>query len=107
MIKDHDDKVFEWRLIFKVRRCHKWFRDDRTGRIAAADYSGDYPDDTDDGVLWLDTSRPVSISPDGHNVRIWMQNHTGMYTLLGGTNAIEARELIDRGFVKEGPWVPA
>lgn len=97
--------MFEWRLVFTVPRCHKWFRDDRTGRIAVADYSGHYPDETDDGVLWLDTTRPVSIRPDGRDVRIWVQSYMGCSRVLGGTNAIEARELIDRGFVKQEPWV--
>jgi hypothetical protein len=38
----------------KVDRGHKFFRDQDTGRVAIADWSGDYPHQTDDGVLWLD-----------------------------------------------------
>lgn len=41
---------------------HKYFRDRATGRVAIADWSGDYPQQTDDGVLWLDLqNRPVSL----------------------------------------------
>lgn len=41
---------------------HKFFRDRATGRVAIADWSGDYPHQTDDGVLWLDLqSRPMTV----------------------------------------------
>jgi hypothetical protein len=40
---------------------HKFFADP-TGRIALADWSGDTPDQTDDGVIWLDTKRPIRIN---------------------------------------------
>lgn len=39
---------------------HKFFAAP-DGRIAIADWSGDYPHQTDDGVLWLDPSRPMTV----------------------------------------------
>lgn len=42
---------------------HKFFSAP-DGRVAIADWSGDYPHQTDDGVLWLDNSRPMKISDD-------------------------------------------
>jgi hypothetical protein len=48
----------------KVNRGHKFFRDQDTGRVAIADWSGDYPHQTDDGVLWLDLQdRSVTFNP--------------------------------------------
>jgi hypothetical protein len=38
---------------------HTVFRDEVTGRYAIADMSGDTPDKTDDGVLWIDCERPI------------------------------------------------
>lgn len=50
---------------------HRIFREDRGGfaapetlRWAIADNSGPRPDTTDDGVLWLDFSRPLRVGMD-------------------------------------------
>jgi hypothetical protein len=43
----------------------KFFRDDATDRIAVADESGNYPHEADEGVLWLDISRPIIRRSDG------------------------------------------
>lgn len=46
-------------------RCqdgHKLFRCNEGGSIAIADWSGHYPDQTDDGILFVSKSRPVVLS---------------------------------------------
>ena len=43
-----------WSLLASVPRCHRFFQCLSTGRIAMADRSGYYPEQTDDGVLYLD-----------------------------------------------------
>ena len=48
-----------WTLLRKCRDSHKWFSDSETGRVACADYSGRFPDQTDDGILWLNKERPI------------------------------------------------
>ncbi len=46
-----------WELVLKIRGGHRYFREvvsgEPTERLAVADQSGKYPDDTDDGVLWV------------------------------------------------------
>jgi hypothetical protein len=49
-------------LLQSYRAGHRWFIDNATGRIAIADQSGDTPDRTDDGILYLDTTRDVGES---------------------------------------------
>jgi len=47
------------------KRCqdgHKLFRCNESGQLAIADWSGQYPDQTDDGILFVSTSRPVVLS---------------------------------------------
>jgi hypothetical protein len=41
---------------------HKLFRCNESGQLAIADWSGRYPDQTDDGILFVSTSRPVVLS---------------------------------------------
>lgn len=41
---------------------HKLFRCNESGSIAIADWSGCYPDQTDDGILFVSKSRPVVLS---------------------------------------------
>lgn len=43
------------------REQHRYFRCRDSGRISICDDSGDRPDYTDDGVLWLDHNRAVQI----------------------------------------------
>lgn len=59
---------YNWTKLFRTKGGHKYFRDEITGRIAVADDSGSTPDRTEDGVLWLDQSRCVTIATDrDHN----------------------------------------
>ena len=61
MIRFNDDTtITEWRKILQFKGGHRYFRD-RRNRVAIADDSGATPDDTDDGVLYLDRDRPVVI----------------------------------------------
>lgn len=41
---------------------HNYFRDRKTGYIAIADDSGKYPDETDDGILYVDFTRKLKVS---------------------------------------------
>ncbi len=63
-----------WVLVLRIRGGHRYFREEGTGRIAVADDSGATPDRTEDGILYLDTGRPIRLgeqadirllSPDG------------------------------------------
>lgn len=49
-----------WTLVTRLPGEHRIFRD-AGGRLALADNSGDTPDTTDDGVLYLDLDRPVQL----------------------------------------------
>lgn len=49
-----------WTLVTRLPGEHRIFRD-ANGRLALADNSGDTPDTTDDGVLYLDFNWPVQL----------------------------------------------
>jgi hypothetical protein len=53
------ENKYKWTLIVAAPNGHRFFKDERSGRISIADDSGTYPDETDDGVLWLDFSRKL------------------------------------------------
>jgi hypothetical protein len=55
---------YKWTKLFSVPGGHRYFRDEITKMIALADNSGSTPDRTEDGVLWLDFQRCVSIVTD-------------------------------------------
>jgi hypothetical protein len=40
----------------------KYYWDRKAKRLAVADWSGTTPDTTDDGVLWVDTKSPVTLT---------------------------------------------
>lgn len=61
--READDAVAEWELLFRPQGMdggHKVFRH-RDGRIAIADWSGTRPDQTDNGVLWVDLAKPIEV----------------------------------------------
>jgi len=111
--KPHD---YKWSRMLSVAGLRKWFTGiklDGTKGIAVADDSGDYPHTTDDGVLWLDTSKPLVIegnrpranTTDDMNylrrcpVTVYLLDDKNEPSLLGGTNGYE----IARVFEQFGP----
>jgi len=57
----------EWILYFMAPEGHRYFYCRNTYDIAVADNSGDGPEDTDDGRLYLDTRRPVVNDPESRD----------------------------------------
>lgn len=56
-----------WKLIWRAPRGHKFFQDRKhPGAIAVADDSGRNPNVTDCGILYLDFSRPMTLSVSDH-----------------------------------------
>ena len=50
---------------------HNYFRDRKTGQLAIADDSGQYPDETDDGILYVDFTRTMKKSYSPSHRRGW------------------------------------
>lgn len=86
---------YKWKLELRVPLCHKWFSttDPATGRrrIAVCDDSGELPDQTDDGLIWLDQEKPITV--DGTHVSIPGLRDGGRSAIIGGTNLREAKAL--------------
>lgn len=61
---DSDDGRWWLEFVPEGRRGHKYFWDLRTDQIAVADESGKTPDQTADGPLYLDRSRPIMFDGD-------------------------------------------
>lgn len=59
---------YEWFHIYTLHGGLKIFRDGPTGRLALADQSGYTPDQTDDGVLWIDLASWAGIDENGRVV---------------------------------------
>ncbi|GAG04708.1 unnamed protein product [marine sediment metagenome] len=68
----------KWTLLKSFKMSHKYFalraapgspHTKGSGGVAIADLSGAYPEDTEDGLLWVDRSCPVmfAVRGDGHN----------------------------------------
>lgn len=51
-----------WEFWRRLDGAHKVFRDPESGRWAIADDSGDLPEQTDDGSIWI-ASGPIAVSP--------------------------------------------
>jgi len=55
-----------WHLQRAIKGNHKWFQDLETGHLACADNSGHYPDETDDGILFLNKEKPIVMGKSDH-----------------------------------------
>lgn len=66
-------EAYMWVKELDIRNGHRFFRDQITGRVAVADRSGTLPQNTDDGVLWLDTSRDMTagMATSSSDARPW------------------------------------
>lgn len=94
---------WDWEYLFSVPGCHKWYRCRKTSRIAVADYSGQFPHETDGGVLWLIPNQKIAFRDefwDGGTPIIRLENDNGEELLLGGTMRSEAIALVDNGLAK-------
>jgi hypothetical protein len=67
----------QWVPLMKFPGGMRYFRDAQSGMVAAADNSGRNPDLTDDGVMWLDTDRPISINMRDARVYVPVTSETG------------------------------
>lgn len=52
-----------WEFWRRLDGAHKVFRDPESGHWAIADDSGDLPEQTDDGIIWIDVARRISVRP--------------------------------------------
>jgi hypothetical protein len=58
---------YRWKLILKVRRGHRFYFEENSGRYALADDSGRNPEECDDGILWIDHSCPLKVAAADKN----------------------------------------
>ena len=59
-----------WQFLGKCHHNHKWFQDRDTGQIACADDSGYCPEDTEDGILWLNRNKPIVLGSSDSGIYI-------------------------------------
>lgn len=89
---------YKWKFIGKVKGCHRFWREEVSGRIGVCDMSseGRNPEYADDGVLFLDPDRPMQLyhSSHGIHVSIPLQYPNGLLTHTGGTLK-EARFILE------------
>lgn len=50
-----------WAFLFQLSGGHRYFRDRVNGKVAVADNSGNFPDETENGVLYISQNSPVRI----------------------------------------------
>jgi hypothetical protein len=68
-----------FKFLFKVPGQHVYWQDTVAGMIAISDESGTTPDTTDDGVLWVDTNRPITASGTGFYIPLLIPKSSRAY----------------------------
>lgn len=90
----------KWQLIQRIKDGHRWYLNEN-GRRACADDSGRTPEDTDDGILYADLSRPVRVerSEVGSWISVPLVSPSGHQSWTGEPTTAEAvRFLRESGF---------
>ena len=72
----------EWELICRHPGGHKFFTHVPSGRIGVADNSGRTPDQTEDGILWLNKNRPVQVGLEDCTFSVTKESDGGTYKVL-------------------------
>lgn len=84
-------KLHEWEFVPpRLRGQHRIFRDKASGRLSLCDNSGANLDLTDDGPLWIDTSRPVEITRGQTYVPVPVHTESGKLYFVGACWQIAA-----------------
>jgi hypothetical protein len=84
---------YDWQLLFSSDG-HKYFLDKLSGKYAVADGSGYFPNETDDGVLWLDLQKPLTLDLwNGTFISVSVPLEADVST---GATVREASKLIDK-----------
>lgn len=111
----------DWTRIW-LGQGHKWFRH-KCGQLAVADESGEFPHETENGVLWLDTSREIAIHAGAIHVPVVTDDrnktvvivrsdeaaaiirYSGIAVRMGGLRLVAVLEGTDARAVGEAPNV--
>jgi hypothetical protein len=68
-----------FKFLFKVPGQHAYWQDTVAGMIAVSDESGTTPDTTDDGILWVDTTKPIVASGTGFYIPLLIPRTSRAY----------------------------
>ena len=107
---------YKWTLVFgNAEKDHSYWVDEISGGIAIKDESGDYPNQTDDGVLWLDMNSPMILDRRGDHEsviiplihgapRSWESHEEGDKTITSNTlrHAVRVAEKFHMSIVLKG-----
>jgi hypothetical protein len=91
-----------FKFLFKVPGQHAYWQDTVAGMIAVSDESGTTPDTTDDGILWVDTTKPIIASGTGFYIPLLIPRTSRAYKRNQQTisstccSPTEARYLVER-----------
>lgn len=94
-----------FQFLFRAPGGHGYWRDNGTidpkGKVAISDDSGATPNETEDGILWLDQNRPILASGTGFYIPLIVPNSSNHYKRNGDTfthtiaSPQEARMLVE------------
>lgn len=87
------DRHRRWIFLAELPGHRKYFEDAFVHKVVLADYSADYPDQTDCGVLFLDTTRPIVVGTKGGRVPLVKPCGTPASTTAGWTEIYYLREM--------------
>jgi hypothetical protein len=80
-------KTYNWTHLFGKHGHHRYFRAE-DGRIAVADDSGHFPQNTDDGVLFVDIDRPILARDDYFSIPLLDENGKQSRTLASALEGL-------------------
>lgn len=88
---------YQWTLVKKIPHAHKWFRNELDGRIAVCDDSGNEPHKAEQGIFWLDLSRPIVLYQvsSAMSLEIPVTNNWHIQSRIGGTDLAEVLWLME------------
>ena len=98
---------YGWTPLFATPNGHKFFtaRFPQEGRIAVADQSGLFPEHTDDGVLWVDTTKPLAASDEYFSIPLVDEDGNESRTFATATEALRLAVITGQSILAKGGLV--
>jgi hypothetical protein len=106
-VRDSDDGRWWLEFVPEGRQGHKYFWDLKTNQIAVADESGDTPDKTGDGPLYLDRSRTITFDGDCARIPLFRPGGAKTTTPCGVIAAWAVAERFNMRIVGVGEGINA
>lgn len=99
--------AYKWKFMCRLEpKGHRLFLSELSHRVAVADNSGASPEQTEDGVLWFDPTRPIDVGKNDCAVPLLDDAGRKSHTATGHLGAARLVQMLRALYKDSDPGAP-